>query len=654
MSLPELNQLTRAEQLFDEGKLDEALELLDDLTQFEGLNHQQKGHFQFIKGLILFYQFKNEELIKLGEEIFKKGQELNDKLQSFDGLFFAIIGLSQTFKFEEAHKLIEKAETLLKLPHKASEIRIIRREARLSLLKAMICNKSNNLDLGEKFLEKTLGLAKEVGNTFEMVHANLLMARIMWQGKVEFDLAKEYCTKALLIAKKIKFNHFWIALSNLFFGLANLWFCEYDISLKHYLTSLEIFRKIKNIRQVAHCLNSIGLIYATIGDYDIAFKYYQESLLLRESQTRDMSIEIPLFNLGAMALDYGDNELAQKYFNRLEHLYNQKKESGMFLFYPLMFSLCKALMLKTSSRIRDKAKAEELFKEIIETDTIWPDSHITANIHLCDLLLAEFRLNNNSEILDEINYYVAKLLTIAEEQHSYLVFCEAFILQAKLALLNFEMKAARRFLTQAQKIAESYGIKRLAMKISYEHDELLKKSKMWENLKESGATLSERWNLAGLNEQMENLVRKRMIAAPKTLEENPVSVLIITEGGIPLLSHSFIEIKEFESHLFSGFLTTINYFMKETFSEGLDRFIFGKYTLLMKSVAPFFVCYVFEGESYYALQRLRYFIEDVQKEGIWQILIRIFQENRFIHLKDIPLLESLITETFINKSIVLS
>ncbi|MBY9010696.1 MAG: tetratricopeptide repeat protein [Candidatus Lokiarchaeota archaeon] len=654
MSYSELNQLILAEKLFDTGKLDETLEILNDESLYERLSLQQKSHFQFLKGLILFYQFKNEELIKLGEEIFKEGQELNDKLQSFDGLFFAIIGLSQTFKFEEAHKLIEKAEALLKLPHKTSEIKLIRREARLSLLKSMVYMRSNNLDLGEKFLEKTLGFAKEIENTFEMVWANTLMARIMWQGKAKFDLAKEYCTKALLLAKKIKFNHYWIAVSNLYFALTNLWFCEYNISLKHYLTSLELFRKINNIRQVASCLNDMGDIYATIGDYDIALKYYQESLLLRESQTQDMSIEIPLFNLGLMALDYGDNVLAQKYFNRLEYVYNQKKGSGMFLFYPLMFSLSKALMLKVSSRTRDKAKAEESLKEIIETDTIWPKSHIIAIIHLCDLLLAEFRQNNNSEILDEINYYVAKLLTIAEEQHSYLVFCEAFILQAKLALLNFEMKAARRFLTQAQKIAESYGIKRLAMKISYEHDELLKKSKMWENLKESGATLSERWKLAGLNEQMENMVKNRMIAAPETSEENPVSVLIITEGGIPLLSHSFIEIKEFESHLFSGFLTTINYFMKETFSEDLDRFVFGKYTLLMKSVAPFFICYVYEGESYYAFQRLKSFIEDIQNEGIWQILIRYFQANRFIHLKEIPLLESVVTETFIVKNVALN
>ncbi|GAH26837.1 unnamed protein product, partial [marine sediment metagenome] len=73
------------------------------------------------------------------------------------------------------------------------------------------------------------------------------------------------------------------------------------------------------------------------------------------------------------------------------------------------------------------------------------------------------------------------MLAIAEKSHSYKVFCETFLLQAKLALLNLDVKAARRFLTQAQKIAESYGIKRLAIKISNEHDELLKQLNLWKS-----------------------------------------------------------------------------------------------------------------------------------------------------------------------------
>jgi len=193
------------------------------------------------------------------------------------------------------------------------------------------------------------------------------------------------------------------------------------------------------------------------------------------------------------------------------------------------------------------------------------------------------------------------------------------------------------------------------MKISYEHDELIKKLNMWEKFKESEASLSERWKLAGLNEQMENMVRKRMIAVPELSDEEPVLLLLVSEGGIPFFSESFIEEKSFESHLFGGFLSTIDYFIKEMFSEGLDRAIFGEYTLLMKSIPPFFISYVFKGNSYYALQKVEYFIAHIQKEDdIWQNLLKSFQLNQSIHLKDIPLLESLITEIFITKSIVFS
>ncbi|MBY9004971.1 MAG: hypothetical protein KGD73_13425, partial [Candidatus Lokiarchaeota archaeon] len=87
MSHPALNKLTRGEELFDSGYLDEALEILSDQSQYEGLNLQQKSYFQFLMGLILLYLNKGEDLVSLGETIYKEGQKCNDKLQSFDGLF---------------------------------------------------------------------------------------------------------------------------------------------------------------------------------------------------------------------------------------------------------------------------------------------------------------------------------------------------------------------------------------------------------------------------------------------------------------------------------------------------------------------------------------------------------------------------------------
>ena len=642
---PELKQLTRAEQLFDAGNLDEALELLNDQSQFEELNFEQKDHYNFLKGQILSYQTKIKELIYLGGQIYKEGQNRNEYLQSFDGLYFILTGLVFAFKFDEAFKRIEEAEVLLRLIPNRSKPILIQREVRMSLLKAWINLEVGNIDLAEKCLEQSLGLEKELGNTFEIVWVYSLMSRIMFRAKSRYNLAIEYSKKALSLAKKIKFNHFWIALNNLYFGRIYQAIGELNTSLKYSMKSLAIFKEIKSNWFIAEINKIIGEVYIEIGDYDIALKYLEESLSIFENLPSE--IVLSLSNLIEVALEKGDMELAQKYYNRLENLYNQKKDGSIVLFY----QLSKALILKRSSRIRDKAKAEELLKQVIEIKTIWSYATINALVHLCDILLSEFRINNNSEVLDEINQYINKLLAIAEKSHSYKVFCETFLLQAKLALLNLDVKAARRFLIQAQKIAESYGIKRLAMKISNQHDELLRQLNKWENLKESEASFSERWKLAGLKDQIENMVKKRMTEVPELSDEKPVLLLIVSEGGRPLFSQSFIEDKSFESHLFGGFITTIDYFIREMFSEGLDRAIFGDYTLLMKSTPPFFISYVFKGNSYSAHQKINYFVEHIQKEDdLWQNLLKSFQINQTLHLKDIPLLESLVTKTFIEKN----
>jgi hypothetical protein len=259
----------------------------------------------------------------------------------------------------------------------------------------------------------------------------------------------------------------------------------------------------------------------------------------------------------------------------------------------------------------------------------------------------EYRIDNDSEILAELNHYIANLLALAEKQHSYLVFCETFILKAKLALLNFDIKSARLFLTRAQKIAESYGMKRLAMKISYEHDELLRQLDMWEKLKKSEAPLSERWEFAGVNKQMENMVKKRMFEAPEISEEDPVMLLILTEGGDLLYSRKFIEDFSFEDDILGSFLTAINYFISEVFSEGLDRAVFGQHTLLMMPIQPFLVCYIFKGNSYHAHQKIMNFVDSIKNDNlIWQPLQNFFQKSKSVQLNSIPSLDLLIAEIF--------
>jgi len=214
------------------------------------------------------------------------------------------------------------------------------------------------------------------------------------------------------------------------------------------------------------------------------------------------------------------------------------------------------------------------------------------------------------------------------------------------------MNEARKLFTKSQDIANKYGLELLAMKISNEHDELLKQLDIWNKLKDSGASLAERIELSRLDGQMKNMLSKRLAEIPKIADEEPVLLLIVSEGGVPIFSQSFVKDQSFEDHLFGGFFTAINSFINEKFSEGLDRAIFGDHTLLMESVSPFFMCYVFKGQSYAAQHRIRYFIEKIQKdEPIWQTFENYYQINKEVQLKDIPSLDPLIKEIFIDKSI---
>jgi len=638
MSYSELNKLSQAEELFDTGKLNEALEILNDESHFEGLSLQQKSHFQFLKGLILFYYNKGEDLINLGEKIYKEGQKRNDNLQSFDGLFFIIIGLASATRYEEAFNFFKEIESVIKSISNLSKEIIIQRKVRLSVAKAYVGLFGGKVDLVEKSLEWILDSQEKFDKSFEIVWANLLMGSYLMRLKSNFDLSREHFKKALSLAKEIKFNHFWIALCQIFFGGYYESIGEMDKSLKYNIKGLELFKKMKNNAHIAFLLNNMGILYGEMGEYELALEHLEESINLYEQNPHSLfNIETPIENLISLAIEHGDKERAQKYFHHLEKIYNQKRNDRI----EILYKFDKALILKTSSRIRDKAKAEELFKELIETDTIFFDLIIKAHIHLCDILLMEYRIENNIEIFNELNYYISRLLDIAEKQHSYLVFCETFILRAKVALINFNMKTARRYLTQAQKLAESYGMKRLAIKISYEHDELLRKTKMWENLKNSEVSLSERLELTGLKEQMEDMVKRRMIEIPEISKEDPVMLLILTEGGNLLFSKKFVEDFSFEDDILGGFLTTINYIISEVFSEGLDRAVFGQYTLLMTPAQPFLACYIFKGDSYFAYQKIKNFLDFIQNDSvIWQSLQNFFQKSKSVQVDSIPSLES--------------
>jgi len=331
MSHPELNQLTKAENFFNACKIEEALDLLNDYSLFEGLDLEQKRYFQFLKGLILLYQHNVEEAIKLGEQMLREGQKHNDNVYSFDGLFIIIDGLIQTNKFDDAKKKIEEAEDVLKLISTKPKNVLLLREVRLDLLRAAMNTELGNSDIAEKYLEKLFESQKELGNRCEFARANVIMARIMMWVKSRFDLAMECARRILSIAKEIKFNHFWICAGHCIAAIRYQCIGELDNSLKHYKKAIEIMKKFKSNLYIASALNNIGNLHAELGDYEMALQYLEESLKFWERDP--LHIETCIDSIIAVALKKGDIVLAQKYFQRLENMYKQTPDSQIEFLY---------------------------------------------------------------------------------------------------------------------------------------------------------------------------------------------------------------------------------------------------------------------------------------------------------------------------------
>ena len=639
-------ELSKVNSLIDEGKLDEALKLLSNYDKKEALNHRDKASCCLLQCKILFWQGKLKELIKLAEQIYKESRGLENIFLKVDSLLIMTHALAMLGKIAEAFDLIKQGEELIKtIPQKLTKA-YKQIESYLAFIKGYLCSRRggrtpNNADLALKYLEHSLALREELGIKHEIAES---LGEMAWTRLItgELNRALKYAERSLVIAKESS-KKYYIASSFKFLGQILGAKGELDRGIRNYEQSLVLFKELNNKDRLAWVLNNVSSAYRMGGEFERALECIGQSMALHRELGKLRMLADNYDYLIQILIDKGDLERAQISLHEMEQIKNQLKDEDINLTY----LHDKALVLKTSLRARDRGKAEEIYSQFLEDENLDFEGKYTVLLNLCELLLTELRITNDQGVLDELKQFIGQLLEVAEKSHSHWIMGETYLLQAKLALLSLDLKEARRLLTQGQQIAEKFGLDLLARKISNDHDELLKELNIWENLEASDISLAERMELARLNKQMGQMVRKRELELPDLHDEEPIILLIISKDGSPIFSESFVEEWSFEENLFGGFLTAVNSFSVEIFSEGLNRANFGEYTIIMDSISPFLVCYLFKGQSYLAQQKLKSFIDNFKKdENIWKTFNKFNQACRVVQLKNVPSLGPLIKEIF--------
>lgn len=589
-----------------------------------------------------------------------------------------------------AFNSLKRCEKLIDSIEDKNSLTAHRIKAMIFKLKAWFYMFTSRFDLGLESAKKNLSFTKETGNKMDIARSYGLLANAYWRLGVlgtglehaihyldivkELDNPDQTSRSSLLVGNiysdKGDFNqalHFLnqslsvkeignILKYQVLESLAEVYYRKNDLN-----KAVEYLNQARKIAQeenydilLVRCLNPLGLFYYLKGEHDQAIDILELSIEI--SKRVNFSTLASFFTLFLVYLAKGSREQAQKYLKLLEIPPNNISN----IFYERIFKLAKGLMLKTSGRTRIRAEAELLLKECIgsaDEPQLQFQSGVTSDlkmfglVNLCDLYLEDLSLSNDLEVLEDIEPLIKQMIQFADEKHSVIYLAETKLLQAKLALIQLNTTEAAKLLAEAEHIAETHEFDLLAVKISTEHDVLLTQLDVWDDFKEKNAPVSERVKLASFDGVIDRLQRKHSAELPELVDEESTLLLIISEGGVLIFSHSFTDEWERDDELFSSFLTAFSSFSDEFFSEGLDRVKFGKYTVLMGNVGSFSICYLFKGQTYSAKKKLTQFTEGIRNTAaIWQVLQKFFKTSQVLTLKDIPPLESLISEVFMSKA----
>jgi tetratricopeptide (TPR) repeat protein len=670
--------LRYAENLRREGKLQEALEVIENIEKKGPLTPKDQLALLISKGKIFNVYQRHGETVKVGEKAYHLSQSLGRTNETITSLLFKA---SSTFlgQYDKALKYLFEAENLLNSLSDVSPSYLTRQRKNILFRKSWVYNYKGEyneavktalecLELQEKFGSKTdiaytlqvLGsiytnkdehnlafdyasrsvtMFEEIGDKIGMgTSLGLLGQCYFFQGKL--NQAIKYIKQSLsskIISNRIKADNLYIL------GMAYTTRGEIDRALRYFKRAIALAEKANFFDLFIRSQTAIGLFYFQKGEYDLAIEFLEPSLSLAEKLKDNMSAMISLIFLGMVYLEMDAPEQMQKNLERLRKLSSQ----GGAKMFSNTYQLQKAVFLIKTGGSRNRVEAETLLKQV-STQATQAVLKSYSLIYLCEFYIEELIIFEDQAVLKEINPLLIKLLKISEEQRMYGSLAEAKLLQAKVASIQMNFEEAQRLLTQAQRVAELYGITYLAQKISSEHDNYLEKLNEWKRLKENKAPISERLKLVSVDGVLERLQGKRTLEPPELVEEEPIVLLIVDKSGISYFNYSFRE-KWDDDWLFGSFMSAFNTFSSEFFSESIDRIKIGENVILINPVESFLVCYVIRGQSYLGLQKLNRFSDAIKNDNeIWESLNKAVQTGESLEIDNPASLGNVVNEIFTN------
>ncbi|MHA1442287.1 MAG: hypothetical protein ACTSPK_10560, partial [Candidatus Heimdallarchaeota archaeon] len=209
-----------------------------------------------------------------------------------------------------------------------------------------------------------------------------------------------------------------------------------------------------------------------------------KALKLYKRISADLFFFFFLFTLLQISIDKNDKVLYTKYLKELEAFVKQNPTN----IHEQMYQTGQALVFKASSRPRDWMKATDILIKVVKEKFTKHGFVVIALINLCELLMNEFSISGDAQVLEELEFYVDELSELARLQNVYHLVLEAtnleiitLWLKAQKSMIKLDIQKAKDLLNSTRKLADEKGLYRLAEKLTQQQAKLLTELSNWDD-----------------------------------------------------------------------------------------------------------------------------------------------------------------------------
>jgi hypothetical protein len=533
--------------LCEKGYYEEYLKLFDELQTNRKLDifsaEDQCILMMWKIGILNFY-FRSEEVNNILKKAKSRPAFRNTPLNELGFILLQVQYFAGTQQEEKINSLLEQGENLLLSLPSSKQINPDKRMAQFNFMKTWNANYRNDPKKALEYADNAKNMYHELNDTFHKIFLRTLIAYTHYlEGnfdsatdlhKQQINLAESHnypylnqmaCVNLCYLyrilgdlTKALEAGHkgleIWQTLQQrnpalpdsptLLHNLGEVYRVKgnFDNALLYLKQSLTISRLREDV-YTAERLTEIGKVYYQQGNIIHGKDYLQQGYALYQSSYHtgevDYLILHTIFALIRIAFEENDLDQIQHYREEMEILKTKTKTKSAKQLSDEYLKLIDALILKYSSRVVQKVKAQEQLTEFVNKKIVHHEIKALAMIHLCELLLDELRLYGDSAVFQETQNIINELYKLGKDQQIYPLIIQVLMLKTQIAVWQGRLEIATKYATQAELLAEEKGLSLLGTQVSQVQQQLESEFVKAQELIQQNAPLQKRIEQAKLD-----------------------------------------------------------------------------------------------------------------------------------------------------------